>query len=58
MASWSIIVLVFIVTSCTSNQMKKNRQNGNDQLAGMYKLLGIQVPDSTAVGMKKIGPKG
>ena len=54
----SIVVSAFTVTSCSSNHIKENQQNGTDQLAGMYKLLFIQLPDSTGVYHEQDWAKG
>lgn len=54
----SIVVLAFTVTSCSSNQIKENQQTSNDRLAGMYKLLFIQLPDSTGVYHEQDWAKG
>ena len=54
----SIIILVFALASCTSDQEKENQQNSNDQLAGMYKLLFIQLPDSVGTYHEQDWAKG
>ena len=54
----SIVLVAFTVTSCSSNQIKENQQTSNDQLTGMYKLLFIQLPDSTGVYHEQDWAKG
>ena len=39
--------MLMFLYSCTSNQVKENQHSQNDQLAGMYKLLFMIIPDST-----------